>query len=268
MNEYRSHLSVTLWVVLASLAIGLLITTPERVWTLSVLGSPIDFKLSASLLAGLVAVAATWAGLEAALRTHPRQDLVHHSYRFWGLPTAIVLTAAVLLPSIQQPNLWLIILALSGAALAASMAGEYHTLDPAAPEYANARLLLNGLAYAVAGVAFILIYLSRSRSLVSATLVGGMAGLLALDLLRSSQKPLRLALLYSAMIALLLAEFTTVLNYWPFPSVRVALILLMAFYLLVGTALQALSRQLNRRSAFEYLIIASIIIVVIFFFPA
>jgi hypothetical protein len=98
MNEYRSHLSVTTWIVLASLTFGLLITIPERTFSLSVFGSPIDFRFSSAFLAGLAALAATWAGLEAALRTHPRKDLLQHTYRFWGLPTAIVLTGAVLLP--------------------------------------------------------------------------------------------------------------------------------------------------------------------------
>ncbi len=267
MNEYRSHLSVTTWIVLASLTFGLLLTIPERTFSISVFGSPIDFRFSAAFLAGLAALAATWAGLEAALRTHPQKDLLQHTYRFWGLPTAIVLTSAVLLPEITAEGVWLITLALTGVALAASMAGEYHTIDPNAPEYGNARLLLNGLAYAVAAVAFILIYLSRSRSLVSATLIGVSAGLLAMDLLRGSRARMRLVFLYSALIALMLAQLTVILNYWPFASVRVALVLLLGFYLLAGLAQQMLRGEFNRRRVIEYLIIAAMTVTVIFLFP-
>lgn len=267
MNEYRSHLSVTTWIVLASLTIGVAITLPERVYSILVFGSPIEFRLSASFLAGLVALAATWAGLEAALRTHPRKDLLRHSYRFWGLPTAIVLAGAVLLPVLNNQSTWIMTLILTGAALAASMAGEYHTIDPEIPAYDNARLLLNGLAYAVAAIAFIFIYLSRNRSLVSATLIGVTAGLLAMDLLRSSQAPTRLIFLYSALVAFILAQFTVALNYWPFASARVALVLLVGFYLLVGLAQQAIRGEIGRRRTVEYLFMFIVAVAIIFFFP-
>ena len=268
MSEYRSHLSVAIWIVLASLTFGLLVTIPERVYSISVFGSPVDFRFSAAFLAGLVALAATWAGLEAALRTHPRKDLLQHTFMFWGLPTAIVLTGAVLLPTLENQSVWLITLGLTGAALAASMAGEYHTVDPDSPSYGNARLLLNVLSYAVAALAFVLIYFSRSRSLVSATLIGLIAGLLALDLLRGSRASNRLIFLYSALVAFMLAQFTVVFNYWPFASVRVALILLVGYYLLVGLAQQALRQEITRRRVVEYLVMFVVAVALIFFFPA
>ncbi len=267
MNEYRSHLSVTTWIVLASLTIGVSLTLPERIYSISVFGSPVDFQLSSTFLAGLVALAATWAGLEAALRTHPRKDLLQHSFRFWGLPTAIVLTGAVLLPTLNNQASWIITLVLTGAVLATSMAGEYHTIDPENMSYGNARLLLNGLAYAVAAIAFILIYLSRNRSLISATLIGLTAGLLAMDLLHNNQTPTRLTILYSLLIAFILAQFTVALNYWPFASARVALILLVGFYLLVGLAQQAMRGKIGRRRTFEYLFMFMITVTVIFIFP-
>jgi hypothetical protein len=268
MSDYRSHISVTIWIVLASLTLGILITIPERTFSISVFGSPIEFKFSAAFLAGLVALAATWAGMEAALRTHPKKALLRHTYRFWGLPTAIVLTGAVLSPTLQNQSIWLMTLATTGAALAASMAGEYHTLDVDAPEYAHSRILLNGLAYSVAAVAFILIYLSRSRSLISATLIGLTAGLLAVELLRGSGAKLRTIFLYSAFITLVLAQFTVILNYWPFPSVRVALALMIGFYLLVELAQQTLRQQITRRRIAEYLLMSIVAIAVVFLFPA
>ncbi len=266
MNEYRNHLSVTTWIVLASLTFGALISFPERVYSITVFGSPIDFRFSSSFLAGLVALATTWAGTEAALRTHPQKRLLRHTYRFWSLPTAIVLTGAVLLASIQAESFWLIILGTTGAALAASIAGEYHTMDTNAPEYGRARLLLNVIAYAVAALAFILIYLSRSRSLISATIIGLTAGLLAMDLLRGSQARMLQVFLYSGLIALVLAQFTLLLNYWPFPSVRVALTLMVGFYLLVGMAQQALRGDIGRRRVIEYLLMFIVAVAVIFLF--
>ena len=267
MNDYRSHLSVTTWIVLASLALGQLITLPERTFSLSVFGSPIDFHFSASFLGGMIALAATWTGLEAALRTHPQKDLLRRTFRFWGLPTAIVLSGAVLLPAISANGVWLLVLGLTGVMLAMSLAAEYHTVDPESKTYDNARLLLNGLGYAVAAVVFIQLYRSNSRSLVSATLIGLIAGLLSLDMLRRNQVPLRLIFLYSVVIAVVMAQLTVVLNYWPFASVRVALMLLVGFYFLIGISQQILREELTRRRFFEYLLVSGIMVMIIFFFP-
>jgi hypothetical protein len=268
MQAYRNHLSVTIWIVLATLTLGLIIKLPERVFTLWAFGSPVDFRISGAFLAGLLALAATWAGLEAALRTHPRGELLRHTFQFWGLPSAITLAGAALLPTIDNQGLWLLTLGGVGAALAASMAGEYHTLDGEDPSYVKARWLLNVLDYALAALAFILIYLSRSRSLVSATLIGLTAGMLAMDLLRGSGARTRLIFLYSGLIALILAQFTILLNYWPYPSMQVALILLVGFYLMIGLAQWQLREALTRRRAAEYILMSALAILVIFLFAS
>ena len=267
MSDYRSHLSVTIWIVLASLTLGVLITFPQRRFSMSIFGSPVDIRFSASFLAGLVALAVTWAGLESVLRAHPDRRLLKHTYRYWGLSTAIVLTGAVLLPRFQNQSAWLLILAATGLALAAAMAGEYHTLDQNAPGYDHARLMLHILSYGIAALAFVLIYLSRSRSLVSATLIGVTSGLLAMELLRDSGARLHLVFLYSVFVALILAQATVMLNYWPFPSVRLALALMVGFYLLVGLSQQALQNRIDRRRVAEYLLMSLTAVAVIFLFP-
>ncbi len=267
MSDYRSYLSVTIWIVLASLTLDVLITFPERLFSISIFGSPIDFRFSAAFLAGLAALAVTWAGLESVLRAHPKKALLQHTFRYWGLATAIVLTGAVLLPRLQNQSIWLLTLGAIGLALAVTMAGEYHALDQDAPGYHHARLMLHILAYGTAALAFILIYLSRSRSLVSATLIGVASGLLAMELLRDSGARLRLVFLYSALVAFILAQVTVLLNYWPFPSVRVALALMVGFYLLVGLAQHALRQQIDRRRVAEYLLMSLAAVVLIFIFP-
>ncbi|RUA17172.1 MAG: hypothetical protein DSY55_02590 [Clostridia bacterium] len=268
MNDYRSHLSVTTWIVLVSLVLGTVVVIPERIFAISVFNSPIAIKFSASVAAGALALVATWAGLEAALQTHPDYKTSGgHSYLFWGLPSAITLSGAAILPVITGQTVWLLTLGGVGAALAASMAAEWHTLNARASGYGHARLVLNVLAYAVAAIAFILIYLSHSRTLVSATLVSIASGLLSVDLLRSNQISTKAVLLYSLLIAFILAQFAMVLNYWPFASVRVALVLLVGFYLLVGYMQQLARRALGRRQVLEYLLMAAVAVMIVFYFP-
>jgi len=59
-----------------------------------------------------------------------------------------------------------------------------------------------------------------------------------------------------------------ILNYWPFPSVRVALALMIGFYLLVELAQQTLRQQITRRRIAEYLLMSIVAIAVVFLFPA
>lgn len=268
MNDYRSHLSVTLWAALAALVLGAVLRLPERAFTAQMLGSPITIMITARMLTGLVAVVIVCAGLEAAIRTHPRQDLLNHTYRYWGLPSAIVLTAAAVLPTAPSDAWWLVGLALTGLALGAATIAEYHAIDHDSPRFHNARLALNGLCYLLAALAFVLIYSSRSRSLISATLISGIGGLLALDLLRESTRGHLAALLYGAVTAVVLAQFTWVLNYWPYLSIRVGLILLVVFYLLVGLAHQELRGRLTRQRAVEYLALAGVVAAILVWFPS
>lgn len=267
MSDYRSHLSVAIWAALVALVLGNVIELPARTLTATIFGSPITIVITARLLAGLVAIVIICAGLEAAVRTHPHPDVLSHTYRYWGLPSAIAMTAAAVLPVAPSNTWWFVGLMVAGLTLAAASIAEYHVVDHDDPHFHNARLLLNVLCYALAALAFVLIYSWRSRSLISATLIGGIGGLLALDLLRETTRAHRPALLFGAVTALVMAQFTWVLNYWPYLSIRVGLILLVIFYLLVGLAHQELLGRLTRRRAAEYLVLAGSVAALLVWFP-
>jgi len=267
MSDYRSHLSVTLWATLMVLALSAVFTLPERIFSAQVLGSPLSAPLNADLIVALVAVTIVCAGLEAAIRTHPQKALLRHTYRYWALPGAIVLTSAVVLPVAPTNAIWFAVLTVTGLALAAVTLAEYHTIDPDDTHYRSARLTLNILAYVTAAVVFILIYTTRSRSLISATAIGLLSGLLALELLRESHGAFRQVILYSAIIALIMAQSTWVFNYWPFASARMGLVLLVQFYLLVGLAHQELLGKLTRRRGVEYLVLAAVAVALMVWFP-
>jgi len=267
MTDYRSHLSVAIWAALVALVLGHIVTLPTRTFAALVFGSPITLTISSRLLTGLVAVAIVCAGLEAAIRTHPRQRQLRHTYRYWGLPSAIVMTAGALLPAAPSDTWWLIGVMLTGAVLAAAMLGEYHVTDRQDPAFHGARLLLNALCYGLAATTFILIYSSRSRSLISATLIGCISGLLTLDLLREITTRHLPALLFGLVVAMTMAQLTWVLNYGPYTAVRVGLVLLVVFYLLVGLAQQQLLGHLTRRRALEYIALAILAIAILMGFP-
>lgn len=266
-SAYLNHLSVAIWATLAVLILGAVVKAPERVYSTQVLGSPLSLVVSIRLVSGLVALAIVCAGMEAAIRAHPKPHLLRHTYRYWALPGALTLTVAALLPIVADSVARVAVLAVGGLALMAVMVAEYRTLDPQDPNQRVARLLLNIMAYALAALAFALIYNTRTRSLVSATLIGAIAGLIALDLLRDDSPRLRVLLLYSAVIAAIMAQITWLLNYWPYASIRMGLMLLVLFYLLVGLAAQDARGRLSARRALEYLIAAGVAALALFWFP-
>ncbi|MCO6451094.1 MAG: hypothetical protein J5I90_09945 [Caldilineales bacterium] len=267
MSDYRSHLSVTIWAALVTLALATVISLPQRVYTANILGSPVSLVVSQNLLVGLVALVIVCAGLEAAIRTHPNRAMLRHTYRYWALPGAIVLTVAAVLPVAPTQTAWLALLFVCGFALAATTIAEYHTVDREDRHYRESRIVLNVVAYVLAALAFVVIYSARNRSLISATLIGVIAGLLALDLLRDSSPRLRMALLYSAVVALIMAQTTWVINYWPYTSIRMGLALMTLFYLMVGLAHQELQGRLTMRRALEYIVLAVIATVLLLRFP-
>lgn len=258
MNDYRSQISVTLWVVLATLALSAVVRLPERILSVEVLGSPLSLAITVNILVGLGALVMVCAGLEAALRTHPQTELLNYSFQYWALPGATVLTAAFLLPKAPTDAWWAIGLVITGAILGATLIAEYFTVDPSGRRYSNARLVLNIIAYGLAALSFVLVYASRSRALISATLIGAIAGLLTIDLLRTDTRSLALVLLYSLISAVVMAQATWVLNYLPSTTPRAGLVLLIGFYLLVGLAHQQILGRLTRLQVVEYLILATL----------
>lgn len=276
--DYRNRVSVVVWVTLMGLAAQRFLTLPARSFEREILGSPISVSITANtvlavLLAGLIA-----SGTDAVVRAHPRVNGVagqrraspvsgrfsaaHASFKprprpwahwaYWGLPISLIVVAVLLLPLAPSPGYWLIGLIITGVALGLSLAGVYYTVDPFQTGYRRARLGMNVLTYTVALLLFLVVYRTRARSIVSATEIMLVSSLLALELLRGSERPIVLGALYAGIIGLVLGQVTWALNYWRLASLTGGLVLLLAFYNMVGLAQNAIQGRIRRRVLLEY----------------
>jgi len=277
--DYRDRASVLIWVVLLGLAAQRFLALPARSFTTTVLGSPITLTVTDNTILGVLLAGLVASGAEAVVRAHPRNlgrraqrnrqgssgNLLVADVRsswdtpemrghwvFWGLPIALIAVAVLLLPLTPSTVYWAIGLILIGLALGFSMAGIYYTIDPFQPGYRRARLGLNALTYAAALVLFLVVYRTRVRSIVSATEVLMISGLLALELLRGSERPLVLVALYSGIAGLVLGQATWALNYWRLDSLTGGLVLLVIFYNVVGLSQHGLQGRIRRRVLLEY----------------
>jgi len=264
--DYRDRASVLVWVALMGLVAQRVLALPSREITTTVLGSPITLTITSNTILGALLAALVASGTESVVRAHPRTrvgamragrqlDLTlisSNHWVFWALPVALVVVALFLLPVTPSQSYWLLGLMLTGAALGLSMAGIFYTIDPFARGYRRARLGMNALTYAVALVLFLVVYRSRARSIVSATEVMLVSGLLALELLRGSGRPMLMITLYAGITALVLGQVTWALNYWRLASLTGGLVLLVVFYDVVGLAQNALQGRIGRRVIIEY----------------
>ena len=267
--DYRERISVVTWVLVFGIGLSLLLEIPTLLINLRALGSPISIPISSNLLmAAAVAIVAA-AGTEGIVRAHPRIHVWAGTltWAFWALPMAISIISVFLLPQVTTQLLQVILLLVTGVLLATVFFSLYVTVEVGQPGYRRARFVLDALAYGAALLLFLFVYQTRTRSLLSATLVALTAGLLAVEILRTSTTQSRPVLIYGAVVALLLGEVTWALNYWPLlPGLTGGLLLLLSFYLAVGIAQQALQQRLNRRVLLEFGVFGAVALILIVIF--
>lgn len=293
MVNYRDRVSVLIWVVLMGLGAERFLELPSRALDYTILGSPVTLTFTSTALLAVLLVALVASGAEAVVRAHPRAQApapqawsrlpltaaggagssdavlaaplwqggrfgISGHWVFWALPIALVLVAVLLLPYAPSSTYWVIGLMLTGIALGLSMAGIYYTIDPFATGYRRARLGLNALTYATALLLFLVVYRTRVRSIVSATEITLLSGLLALELLRGSGRPLSQVALYAGISGLILGQATWALNYWRLDSLTGGLVLLLLFYNVVSLSQNAIQGPIRRRVLIEHALLTII----------
>ena len=108
-----------------------------------------------------------------------------------------------------------------------------------------------------------MVYQTRTRSLLSGSLVALTAMLLAVELLRTHAVRPRHVFMYATITGVILGQITWALNYWLLPGLTGGLILTLIFYLVVGLAQQGLQAGLSRRVLIEFAVFALLALILI-----
>ncbi len=251
----RGQLSVLVALIILSFALLPLIEAPEAgsVDT-SFLGTPLRLDFTAGTIVLLLVTVLTCAGVDALVHEHPkvRRGEVTRTFPFWIIPAATVVVASQLVTRQTDARLWVFGLIVTALVLWLAILAEYATLDPEGPFASRARLFLTAMVYILAVLLFGLIWNTRARSSISATLTFLAAGALAFDLLYATGANLGRVSIFSIAIALVLAEGNWAINYWRSTAFIAAVAQLLAFYALVGLAGQHLIDRVNRRVLIEF----------------
>ena len=230
-------------------------------------GSPITLPFTGAIWFAIFLALTAATGAQSVVAAHPANAnrisvLGLENWPYWALPMALTSIAVLLLPLGPSPVIQLAAIALSGALIALAYAGLYATVEPGAPGSRRARLLLDSLAYGSALLLFLFVYQTRTRSLLSGTLVAATAMLLAIEILRSVTPRARVALVYGGIVGLVLGEVTWALNYCA-AGLTGGLLLLLIFYLLIGIAQHGLQGRLTRRVMIEFAVFAVVALILI-----
>jgi hypothetical protein len=272
MNETlsinRGRLSVLVALVILSFGLLPLIEAPAAgsVGT-SFLGTPLRLDITSGTIVLVLVTILTCAGVDQLVREHPRvrRGEVTRTFPFWLIPAVTVIVASQLLVAgrITDVPLWILSLVATASILWLTILAEYATVDSDGPLAGRARLFLTAMAYILAVLLFGLIWNTRARSSISATLTFLAAGALAFDLLYAAHPRVRRVAIYAVAIALVLAEANWAINYWRSNVFTAAVAQLLAFYALVGLAGQYLIDRINRLVLIEFSVVLVIALVLL-----
>ncbi len=261
----RNRLSVLMAVLLLGSVLFRFIELPDHVWKLQPLGSPLEIHVTGTWLLITLMVGLVCTGANLILHGHPHlgEHLGRPIYIAWILPGIVTGLSAYVLAGASTWPLWTGTLMVTSIGIMLVISAEYSAISPDAPGYPTARLALNMLAYLLAFVLFTIIYHTRTRSLVTATLTLLSATLLALDLLSVADVPIGRMLPFAGAVGLIVGESTWALNYWQISAWIGGLSLLLIFYVAINLAHQHLLERLRLSTLVEFVIVAAIVLTII-----
>jgi len=261
----RNRLSVLIAVLLLGSVLFRFIELPEHVWKLRPLGSPLEIHVTGAWLLIAVMVGLVCTGTNLILHGHPHleESLERPVYIAWILPGVVAGLSAYVLAGTPAWPVWVGALLLVGIGISLVVSAEYSVISPNAPGYPTARLALNMLAYLLAFVLFTIIYHTRTRSLVTATLAMLTAALLALDLLSVADVPLGRVLPFAGVVGIIVGESTWAMNYWQVSAWTGGLFLLLIFYAAINVAHQYLLERLRLSILVELAVVVAIVLFIV-----
>ncbi|MCB0109090.1 MAG: hypothetical protein KDE53_24375, partial [Caldilineaceae bacterium] len=189
--DYRDRISVVTWLFVFGLGLSLLYTLPTTVIRLRALGSPVSIALTKTLIAAIFLAVLAAAGAESVISVHPR-FLNNPSYRFfrswptWALPMAIAIIGVYLLPLAPTRPTQIVAILAAGVLMALALFSLYSTIAREQSGFRRSRFILDALSYGAALLLFLFVYQTRTRSLLSGTLIAMTATLLAVEILRTT----------------------------------------------------------------------------------
>lgn len=233
----KGNLAFALAVVL--MAVGL--------WLSIGLGTPQIWLFGVGLI-GLVGISAeSYLDQPSTGETRDR----YQAFTLWIAPGLLVVSGLWLM-QIMPPDNQLLPAAGLAAVMGLLLVSLKASLSPGDRFHRQARFVANLILYLIVFALFALIYHTKERSLFTATSIGVVALLAALEVLRLGQGTPEPGWRLSLLAALVVSETTWALNYWPVSGLVGGAMLLLTFYVFAGLILAIQEGGIERRLVTEY----------------
>ena len=200
-------------------------------------------------------------GSDGIIRDHPFGDFrgdIAATAPFLFLPTLLTLGSGLFLEDVAG-GYW----AVPGTAIAAVLMGavvyaEHASVDHTSEAYGVARFILTVATYLTAFSFYSVVYTFEVSLVPAALAVGLVSLLLSVEVLREAEADPVRALVFAAVVGLIVAEARWGLYFLPLESYLAAVFLLLAFYLTSGLVQHHLTDDLHGAVLLEFLSIGAV----------
>ena len=194
----------------------------------------LTYPINLNTILTVFAAGLTATGMDWLLRSHPnlgKRPTVEH----WLLPTLAVLVTGVPLSVLPSGASWWIAFGVAAILLVVVFIAEYVAVDPSAPSYAAATILLTALSFAVYLILVVALASTQPRLIIlmPAVFIGSI--LVSLRALRLRLHG-RWEYVWALGIALVSIQAASALHYWPITPLQFGLILFGPLYALTSIA--------------------------------
>jgi Protein of unknown function (DUF5656) len=213
----------------------------------------------------LAIVALVALGTDGILRSHPHAGIrgITDTAPFLFVPVLLALAAGLFLEEVVTGYWAVPAVAAASVLMATAVYAEYSSAVSESETYPIARFLLNLLTYLAAFAFYSVVYDFDIDLLAGSFAIGLFSFLLAIEIFREAEADVYRALMFAAVIGLVVAEMRWALYFIPLEGFLAAILLLLVFYLTTGLIQHLLTGDLNRSVMFEFALVTALGIAVV-----
>jgi len=207
----------------------------------------------------LVLTAIMALGADGIIRSHPRGafQTVGDTAPYLFVPVLFTLSAGLFLEDVVL-GYWAAPAVIGAAALmGGALYAEYHSVEPDPATAAMAHFILNVITYLTAFGFYAVVYGFDVALAPAAFAVGLVSMLLSIEVFREAEADPVRALVFAAVMGVIVAEARWVLYFIPLDGFLAGIFLLLVFYLTTGVISHYLTDHLDRTVLMEFAMVSA-----------
>jgi len=198
-------------------------------------------------------------GADGIIRPHPAGDFhtVADTAPYLFVPVLLTLSSGLFLEDVILSYWAVPAVIAAGVLMAATLYAEHVSVEPGSASFPFARFVLNVITYLTAFGFYAVVYGFEVDLLPAAFAAGLVSMLLSIEVFREAEAdPLR-ALVFAAVIGVIVAESRWVLYFIPLEGFLAGVFILLVFYLTTGVISHYLTEHLDRGVLAEFALVTA-----------